>query len=112
MVKIYFYEEIKEVENIPERYNDFLELLESLYGIDKDETYYLEYTIDNANYYLLNINNYYDFFLGKKQDSSIHIFLALEETTYFQNKEKKNNNDLPQRGSNKRKCNSKHCKSG
>ena len=89
MVKIYFYGDIKEVENIPERYNDFLELLESLYGIDKDETYYLQYTIDNNNYYLLNINNYYDFFLGKKQDSSIHIFLALEETTYFENKEKK-----------------------
>ena len=29
MVKIYFYEEIKELETIPEKYNDFLELLES-----------------------------------------------------------------------------------
>ena len=55
MVIIALYDEIKEIEQIPEKYESFLEVISNLYAIDMKEidNLVLEYSIDGKNFIAL-----------------------------------------------------------
>ena len=60
-----------------------IELPSSLIEIGK---YTFEYTHDNKNFKILNLESYNDLFLGGNKDTTVLIFTSLEETNYFNNK--------------------------
>ena len=87
MVKINFYGEIQEIEQIPESYYDFVQIIRILYSFRDEEKLTLEYK-DNQKYIILNEETYNDFFLNGKKDLIVDIYPTYEETnTYKQENE-------------------------
>ena len=109
MVIFVFYEDIKEIEQIPQNYQDFLEIISNLYGINMEEIDKLaiEYSIDGINYVILNKDTYSSLSSEGNTESAINIYFTMEESKAYQaNPEKyesitdENNND----NTNNEKC--------
>ena len=85
MVIIVLYDEIKQIEQIPESYKDFLEIISNLYAINMDEieNLILEYTIDGKKYILLNKDTYSSLYSSGKIESTINIYFSMEESRAF-----------------------------
>jgi hypothetical protein len=109
MIIIAFYDEIKEIEQIPEKYEDFLEIISNLYAIDVKEidNLILEYCIDGKNYIILNKDTYSSLYSSGKTESTVNIYFSMEESkAYYQeapkNEEKheviKNNKNINENG--------------
>jgi hypothetical protein len=79
------YDEIKQIEQIPESYKDFLEIISNLYNINMDEieNLILEYTIDGKKYILLNKDTYSSLYSSGKIESTINIYFSMEESRAF-----------------------------
>ena len=83
MVKIDFYGETQEIEQIPEVYEDFISIAGALFSISDPEKYCFEYTHDNKNYTILNIESYNNLFLQGTKNTTVFIYVNFEETKYF-----------------------------
>ena len=88
MVKLSFYGEPQEIEQIPESFYDFKNIVQALYDLEEIEQLSMEYTSDEKNFSILNEDSYDNFFLGGTKDTKVYIFSTYEETHYFQNKNK------------------------
>ena len=99
MVKIIYYGETQSLDQIPENFIDFMQLAGSLFLIEDVDKYVFEYTHDNKNFKILNLESYNDLFLGGNTDTTVLIFMSLEETNYFNNKkeEDKQKNELDEK---------------
>ena len=88
MVKIFFYDETQEIEQIPEVYEDFISIAGALFSISDPDKYCFEYTHDNKNYTILNIESYNNLFLQGTNNTTVFIYVSFEDTNYFSIKEK------------------------
>jgi hypothetical protein len=86
MVIIALYDEIKEIEQIPEKYESFLEVFSNLYAIDMKEidNLVLEYSIDGKNFIILNKYTYISLYSSGKVDSNVNIYFSMEESRAYQ----------------------------
>jgi len=86
MVIICFYDEIKEIEQIPDNHKDFLEIISNLYAINMTEVenLVLEYSIDGKNYIILNKDTYNSLYSSGKVESTINIYFSMEESRAYQ----------------------------
>ena len=86
MVIIALYDEIKQIEQIPEKYENFLEIIANLYAIDMKEidNLILEYSIDGKNFIILNKDTYNSLYSSGKVDSTVNIYFSMEESRAFQ----------------------------
>ena len=86
MVIIALYDEIKEIEQIPEKYESFLEVISNLYAIDMKEidNLVLEYSIDGKNFIILNKYTYISLYSSGKVESNVNIYFSMEESRAFQ----------------------------
>ena len=55
MVKIIYYGETQSLDQIPENFIDFMQLAGSLFLIEDVDKYVFEYTHDNKNFKILNL---------------------------------------------------------
>ena len=67
MVLIIFGEEIHEIDVMPEKYEDFIEFIDNLFGINEISKFYLEFSIDNKITKKLDIETYNEFFQIKER---------------------------------------------
>ncbi len=90
MVLIIFGDDIQEINEIPEKYEDFIEFIENLFGIKEISKFTLEFTNDNKSYTKLTNETYRDFFVGDGANKSVNIFLPPEDnkTDELQKEEK------------------------
>ena len=94
MVIIVLYDDIKEIEQIPEKYEDFLEIISNLYAINMKEIddLILEYSIDGKNFIILNKDTYNSLYSSGKVESTVNIYFSMEESRAykggFKNEEK------------------------
>ena len=51
MVKLFFYEEEKELDTIPENYNEFIQLIGNLFGLQEIDIFIFEYTLNGKEYF-------------------------------------------------------------
>ena len=86
MVIIALYDEIKQIEQIPEKYENFLEIIANLYAIDMKEidNLILEYSIDGKNFIILNKDTYNSLYSSGKVDATVNIYFSMEESRAFQ----------------------------
>ena len=86
MVIIALYDEIKEIEQIPEKYESFLEVISNLYAIDMKEidNLVLEYSIDGKNFIILNKYTYISLYSSGKVESNVNIYFSMEESRAYQ----------------------------
>ena len=94
MVKILYYGEINIIEQIPESYYDFVQIAGGLFSISEVEKHVFEFSHDNKNFILLNPETYNNLFLEGKNETTVFIYMSLEETNYFQNKKKEEENNI------------------
>ena len=88
MVKLFFYGERQEIDQIPESFYEFKSYAGALYNLDEVDKLTFEYTSDDKNYFILNEESFEKFFLGGTKDTKVNIYSTFEETNYFQNKNK------------------------
>ena len=88
MVKLFFYREQQELDQIPETFYDFKNIVQALYDLEGVEQLSFEYTSDDKHFFILNDENYEKFFLGGTKNTKVYVFFTQEETHYFQNKNK------------------------
>ena len=91
MVKICFYDNIQEIEVMPESYIDFIEIINILFEIKEFDKLTLEYTHDNINYALLKSETYNNLFLCQENKSIVYIYCSYKESKFFKINEEKNN---------------------
>ncbi len=86
MVIIVLYDDIKEIEQIPEKYEDFLEIISNLYAINIKEivNLILEYSIDGKNFIILNKDTYNSLYSSGKVESTVNIYFSMEESRAYQ----------------------------
>ena len=94
MVKILYYGEINVIDQIPENYYDFVQICGDLFSISEVEKHVFEFSHDNKNFILLNPETYNNLFLEGKNETTVFIFMSLEETNYFQNKQKEEEKNI------------------
>jgi hypothetical protein len=94
MVKILYYGEINVIDQIPENYYDFVQICGGLFSISEVEKHVFEFSHDNKNFILLNPETYNNLFLEGKNETTVFIFMSLEETNYFQNKQKEEEKNI------------------
>ena len=99
VVKIYFYDEEKEIEAIPISFEQFADLVGNLFGFQEIEAFTFEYTFDNKKFFLLNQNTYNDFY-NNNQNAKVYIYPDYEESNYYKQEqdkakeEEENNNNI------------------
>ena len=88
MVKIFFYGDEQRIDQIPENYIDFIQIVGAFFNISEDEAKQLslEYTSDDKTFTLLNEENFNDFFLGGKAETKVYVYSTFEETNAYKNK--------------------------
>ena len=86
MVNIIFYEDKQEIEQIPENFYDFIQIIGVFLNLESVDNLILEYTNDNKVYKLLNSETYNEFFLSGKKDATVYVYSSIEETNYYKNK--------------------------
>ena len=86
MVNIIFYEDKQEIEQIPENFYDFIQIIGVFLNLESVDNLILEYTNDNKEYKLLNNETYNEFFLSGKKDGNVYVYSSIEETNYYKNK--------------------------
>lgn len=88
MVKIYFYGDEQQMEQIPENYFDFIQIVGAFFNIGESEVtkLFLEYTSDEKTYTLLDEKNYNNFFFGGNSETKVYVYFSLEETNTYKNK--------------------------
>ena len=88
MVKFVFYQDIQEIDQIPENYYDFIQAIGILFNVQEVDKLTLEYTNDNKNFHLLNEESYNNFFLSGKPETTVFIYSSFEESNTYKNKNK------------------------
>ena len=88
VVKIYFFEEEKEMNQKPQNFNDFLSWIQNCYGYEDMDKFFFEYTLDGKQYYQLNQGTYNAFFNNKNNNAKIYIYLSIEESNYYKQENK------------------------
>ena len=86
MVKLIFYGESQDLDQIPEGYKDFIQIIGVLFNIEGVEQLFFEFTKDNKNYDILNQDTYNSLFLNGNQYTTVFIYFSYEETNYYKNK--------------------------
>ena len=91
MVLIIFGEEIQEIVDLPEKYEDFIEFIEKLFGIKEISKFYLKFSIVNKITKKLDIETYNEFFTDKGKDKTVTLYPPSNDkkTNELQNKEEK-----------------------
>lgn len=89
MVLIIYGEEIQEIDVIPEKYENFIEFIKNLFGIEDISKFTLEFTNDNKNYQKLSNETYEDFFVADSKDKSVNIYPSSEDKKLMNYKLKK-----------------------
>ena len=89
VVKIYFFEEEKELSQKPQNYNEFISCIRNLYGYEDMEKFFFEYTLDGNKFYQLNEGTYNAFFNNKNNNEKIYIYLSYEESNYYKQENQK-----------------------
>ena len=85
MVKLNFYGEIKEIAELPERYDEFVQIIGIFYSFRDVEKLKFEYK-NNKKYIILNNQTYKNFFLNGQKDLIVNIYSSYEETNTYKNK--------------------------
>ena len=89
VVKIYFFEEEKEMNEKPQNFKDFLSWIMNCYGYEDMDKFFFEYTLDGEKFYQLNDETYNAFFNNKNNDEKIYIYLSIEESNYYKQENQK-----------------------
>ena len=79
MVLIIYGEEIQEIDEIPKEYEDFIDFIKNLFGIEDISKFTLEFTNDNKSYQKLTNETYEDFFVADSKDKSVNIYPSSED---------------------------------
>ena len=88
MVKILFYGEEQIVDQIPENYYDFIQIIGVLFSIETVHKLTIEYTTDNKTFTLLTEQNFRSFFLSGTKDTIVMMYFTKEESNYYNNSNK------------------------
>ena len=88
MVKIILFGEEQVIEQIPENFYDFIQIIGVLFSVEDIEKYVVEFTHDNKNFGILNPETYDKFFLETTKETTARVYFSLEETNTFKNKKK------------------------
>ena len=86
MVKIVFYGEEQQVDQIPESYYDFVQIIGVLFSLQEVEKLTIEYTSDNKKYKILNEENFRDFFLNGNSQTTVYVYSSKEESNSYRNR--------------------------
>ena len=97
MVLILFYEDYRELPQIPEQYVDFIDLVGNLFGINEAEKLTFEYSYDYKNYILLNEDTYNDLFLEGQSHAYIFVYFTKEEAQSLKTKIENENNNVKEK---------------
>ena len=89
VVKIYFFEEEKEMNEKPQNFKDFLSWIMNCYGYEDMDKFFFEYTLDGEKFYQLNDETYNAFFNNKNNDEKIYIYLSIEDSNYYKQENQK-----------------------
>ena len=87
VIKFDFYEYTQEIETIPEKYEEFIQLIENLFNMEDIDKLTLEYTFDNKKYYLINKGTYNAFY-NDNQNAQVFMYTSYEESNYYKNEKK------------------------
>ena len=79
MVLIIYGDDIQEINEIPQKYEDFIEFIENLFGIEEISKFTLEFTTDNKSDQKLTKETYKDFFIADSKDKSVNIYPSSED---------------------------------
>ena len=99
MVKLFFYEEEKELDTIPENYNEFIQLIGNLFGLQEIDIFIFEYTLNGKEYFLLNKGSY-DIFYKEFQNAKVNIYTSYEETNHYKLQNEKKEEEEIKEGDN------------
>ena len=89
VVKIYFFEEEKEMNEKPQNFQDFLSWIQNCFGYEDMDKFFFEYTLDGNKFYQLNNETYNTFFNNKNNNEKIYIYLSIEESNYYKQENQK-----------------------
>ena len=93
VVKLYFFEEEKDMNEKPRNFDDFLSWIQNCYGYEDMDKFFFEYTLDGNKYFQLNQGTYNTFYNSNNPDIKIYIHLTIEESHYY-TQEKKEENEI------------------
>ena len=79
MVLIIYGDDIQEINEIPQKYEDFIEFIENLFGIEEISKFTLEFNTDNKSDQKLTKETYKDFFIADSKDKSVNIYPSSED---------------------------------
>ena len=99
VIKIDFLGDTQEIDDIPQDFDEFVKLIQNMFGYTDFDKMTFEYTLDNKDYILLYKDTYTDFY-NNHQNAHIYIHFSLEETNayrqengLFELNEENNNNE-------------------
>ena len=84
VIKFDFCGTTQELDTIPEKYGEFIQLIENLFNMEDIDKLTLEYTFDDKKYYLLNQGTYNAFFNDNK-NAKVFMYTTYEESNYYKN---------------------------
>ena len=93
VVKLYFFEEEKDMNEKPRNFDDFLSWIQNFYGYADIDKFFFEYTLDGNKYFQLNQGTYNTFYNSNNPLIKIYIHLTIEESHYY-TQEKKEENEI------------------
>ena len=82
VLKIYFCDEEREMDVVPPKYDEFLQFLGNLFGLQEIDKFTFEFTYDNNKYFLLDHNNYQALYNDNK-NAKVYIYFDKEESNYY-----------------------------
>ena len=89
VVKIYFFEEEKEMNEKPQTFQDFLSWIQNCYGYEDMDKFFFFFFLDGNKFYQLNEGTYNAFLNNQKNDEKIYIYLSIEESHYYKQENQK-----------------------
>ena len=93
MVKIILFGEEQTIDQIPENYYDFIQIIAAFFSIEDIDKYVLEFTHDNKKFEILSPESYNNFFLETTKKTTVSVYFSVEETNTFKNKNNKKEED-------------------
>ena len=87
VIKFDFYGLTQEIDTIPEKYEEFIQLIENLFNMEDIDKLTLEYTFDKKKYYLINKDTYNAFF-NDNQNAKVFMYAEYKESNYYKNENK------------------------
>ena len=89
MVVIKFYQTNLKFDSIADNFEDFTAIFGATVEMQDPHLYTYEYTLDNKTFFLLNKESYFNFYIESSK-ATIYVYSSKEETHYFKEKQKQN----------------------